>query len=72
MCIRDRLGPVRLGFFTAVVPALAAVAAWPILGEALGPSAMLGVVLVTAGMLHGVLRGSGPGPERVDAPTPRT
>jgi drug/metabolite transporter (DMT)-like permease len=66
------LGPVRLGFFTAVVPALAAVAAWPILGEALGPSAMLGALLVTAGMLHGVLRGSGPGPERVDAPTPRT
>jgi len=66
------LGPTKLAFFTAVVPALAAVAAWPILGERLGPSAMLGVVLVTAGMLHGVLRGSGPAPARVDAPTHRT
>jgi drug/metabolite transporter (DMT)-like permease len=66
------LGPAKLAFFTAVVPALASVAAWPILGEPLGPGAMLGVVLVTAGMIYGVLRGSGPVPSRVDAPTPRT
>ena len=66
------LGPTRLAFFTSVVPALAAVAAWPILGEALGPAALFGVVLVTAGMLFGVLRGSGPVPARVDAPGART
>jgi drug/metabolite transporter (DMT)-like permease len=66
------LGPTRLAFFTSVVPALAAVAAWPILGEALGPAALLGVALVTAGMLFGVLRGSGPAPARVDAPEART
>lgn len=66
------LGPARLAFFTAVVPALAALAAWPVLGEPLGPSALLGVVLVTAGMIYGVLRGTGPAPGRVDAPTPRT
>lgn len=66
------LGPAKLAFFTAVVPALASLAAWPILGEPLGAAAMLGVVLVTAGMIYGVLRGSGPAPSRVDAPTPRT
>lgn len=66
------LGPTRLAFFTAVVPALAAVAAWPILGEALGPAAMLGVAVVSGGMIYGVWRGSGPPPLRVDAPAPRT
>lgn len=66
------LGPTKLAFFTAVVPALAAVAAWPILGEPLGPAALFGVVLVTAGMLFGVLRGSGPARARVDAPGART
>ncbi|MDW8443182.1 MAG: EamA family transporter [Acetobacteraceae bacterium] len=39
------LGPVRLSLFTSVVPALAAVAAWPILGEPLGWSGALGVLL---------------------------
>ncbi|QXM24078.1 DMT family transporter [Elioraea tepida] len=58
------LGPTRLAFFTSVVLALAAVAAWPILGEPLGPLASVGVVLVTAGMLFGVLRGSGRTPAR--------
>lgn len=66
------LGPQRLAFFTSVVPALAALAAWPILGEPLGPAAMLGIAFVTAGMLLGVLRGSGAPPPRVDAPGPRT
>jgi drug/metabolite transporter (DMT)-like permease len=66
------LGPAKLAFFTAVVPAVASIAAWPILGEPLGPGAMLGVVLVTAGMVYGVLRGSGAVAARVDAPTPRT
>lgn len=66
------LGPTRLAFFTAVVPALAAVAAWPILGERLGPAAIAGVAFVSGGMLYGVLRGSGPAHRRVDAPAPRT
>jgi drug/metabolite transporter (DMT)-like permease len=66
------LGPTRLAFFTAVVPALAALAAWPILGEKLGPAALAGVVVVSAGMIFGVLRGSGPAVARVDAPAPRT
>lgn len=66
------LGPAKLAFFTAIVPALAALAAWPLLGEPLGPGALVGVVLVTAGMLYGVLRGSGPAPGRVDAAAPRT
>ncbi|MCS6922346.1 MAG: DMT family transporter [Elioraea sp.] len=59
------LGPVRLSLFTSVVPALAAVAAWPILGEPLGWSGALGVLLVTAGMILGVRGG------RVDVALPR-
>lgn len=66
------LGPAKLAFFTAIVPALAALAAWPLLGEPLGAGALLGVGFVTAGMLYGVLRGSGPAPSRVDAPLTRT
>jgi drug/metabolite transporter (DMT)-like permease len=66
------LGPARLAIFTSVVPALAAVAAWPMLGEAVGPAALAGVVLVTAGMVFGVIRGSGPAPARVDAAKPGT
>ena len=59
------LGPVRLSLFTSVVPALTAVAAWPLLGEPLGLSGVLGVLAVTAGMILGV-RGSS-----VDASLPR-
>jgi drug/metabolite transporter (DMT)-like permease len=48
---------------TAVVPALAALAAWPLLGEPLGAAGLTGVGLVTAAMLLGVAetRRSGPG-----------
>ncbi len=55
------LGPVRLSLFTSVVPALAAVAAWPLLGEPLGLGGVLGVLAVTVGMILGVRGG------RVDA-----
>ncbi len=51
------LGPVRLSLFTSLVPALAALAAWPVLDEPLGPGSLAGVVLVTAGMVLGVRAG---------------
>ena len=40
----------------AAVPALAALVAWPWLGEVLPPAGILGVVLVSAGMLLGIRR----------------
>jgi drug/metabolite transporter (DMT)-like permease len=39
---------------TAVVPALTALAAWPLLGEPLGIEGLAGVGLVSAAMLMGV------------------
>ncbi|EFH10878.1 DMT family transporter [Teichococcus cervicalis] len=42
---------------TALTPALSALAAWPLLGEALGPLGLAGVALVSLGMALGVLRG---------------
>lgn len=50
------LGPTTLSLFTSLVPAMAALAAWPVLDEPLGPGALVGVALVTAGMLYGVAR----------------
>jgi len=47
-------GPVRTTMMTAVVPALAALAAVPLLGEALTPAALGGLVGVTAGLLLGL------------------
>ena len=47
-------GPVRTTMMTALVPALAALAAVPLLGEALTPAAMGGLVCVTAGLLIGL------------------
>jgi drug/metabolite transporter (DMT)-like permease len=57
------LGPMAVTAITAVVPALAALAAWPLLGEPLGAAGLTGVGLVTAAMLLGVAetRRSGPG-----------
>ena len=57
------LGPMALTAITAVVPALTALAAWPLLGEPLGAGGLTGVGLVTAAMLLGVAetRRSGPG-----------
>jgi drug/metabolite transporter (DMT)-like permease len=50
------LGPTVLTTITAVVPALTALAAWPLLGEPLGPGGLAGVGLVTVAMLIGVAR----------------
>ncbi len=51
------LGPVVVTAITAVVPALSALAAWPLLGEPLGAEGLAGVGLVTAAMLLGVAHG---------------
>ena len=48
------LGPLTTTSITAIVPATAALAAWPILGEPLSALALGGVMLVTLGMLAGV------------------
>ena len=53
------LGPMALTAITAVVPALTALAAWPLLGEALGAEGLAGVGLVTAAMLLGILQTHG-------------
>jgi len=47
-------GPVRTTMMTALVPALAALAAVPLLGEALSAAAVGGLVCVTAGLLLGL------------------
>jgi len=48
------IGPQRTTAITSLVPAMAALAAWPLLGEALGALGLAGVALVTAGMLLSV------------------
>jgi drug/metabolite transporter (DMT)-like permease len=53
------LGPTVLTAITAVVPALSALAAWPLLGEPLGAEGLAGVGLVTAAMLLGVFQARG-------------
>jgi drug/metabolite transporter (DMT)-like permease len=50
------LGPSVLTTITAVVPALSAMAAWPLLGEPLGLKGVAGMALVTIAMLLGVVR----------------
>lgn len=47
-------GPVRTTLFTALVPPLAALAAVPVLGEALSTAAMLGLICVTLGLVTGL------------------
>jgi drug/metabolite transporter (DMT)-like permease len=50
------LGPMVLTAITSVVPALVALAAWPLLSEPLGAAGLSGVGLVTAAMLLGVVQ----------------
>jgi drug/metabolite transporter (DMT)-like permease len=47
-------GPVRTTMITAVVPVLATILAWPLLGEAMTPVGGVGLVCVTVGLLIGV------------------
>jgi len=49
-------GPTKTAMLTAVVPGLAAILAVPLLGEPLMAAAVIGLVLVTMGMIVGVLR----------------
>ncbi len=51
----NALGPALTTSITALVPAIAALAAWPLLGEALGPAGLAGVGLVSLGMVLAVL-----------------
>ena len=53
------LGPLALTAITAVVPALVALAAWPLLGEPLAAQGLIGVGLVTAAMLLGIFQARG-------------
>ena len=52
------IGAARTTMIGAVVPALAALFAWPLLGEALPPLGLLAVALACAGMLLGVAGGA--------------
>ena len=49
------IGAPRTTTITSLVPAMAALAAWPLLGEPLGALGLAGVGLVSAGMVLGVL-----------------
>ncbi len=51
----NALGGPATSTITAVVPAIASLTAWPLLGEALGPAGLAGVALVTLGMVLGVM-----------------
>lgn len=48
------LGAPRTTAITALVPGMAALAAWPLLGESLGVLGLLGIAVVTLGMFLGV------------------
>jgi drug/metabolite transporter (DMT)-like permease len=52
------IGAPRTTTITSLVPAMAALAAWPLLGEPLGALGLVGVGLVSAGMVLGVLNPS--------------
>ena len=63
------LGPGPTTMVGAAVPALSALAAWPLLGEALPPLGLFAVLLVSAGMALAV---AAPAARRVDPLVPRT
>ena len=65
------IGPGPTTMIGAVVPALAALAAWPLLGEHLPPLGLLAVLLVSAGMVLGVT-GAAAAAQRVDPPDRRS
>jgi len=50
----NAIGAPRTTAITALVPGMAALAAWPLLGEPLGLVGLLGVALVSCGMILGV------------------
>lgn len=50
----NAIGSARTTTITALTPALAALLAWPLMGEPLGLAGLAGVVLVSAGMIVGV------------------
>jgi drug/metabolite transporter (DMT)-like permease len=50
----NAIGAPATTTITAIVPALTALAAWPLLGEPLGLAGLAGVALVTTGMVVGV------------------
>ncbi len=56
------LGPGATTTITSAVPALAALGAWPLLGEPLGTVGLLGVLIVSAGMVLGVAAVGAAGP----------
>ena len=62
------IGPGPTTMVGAAVPAFSAMAAWPLLGEALPPLGLLAVALVSAGMVLGVAGTAG---GRVDPPEAR-
>ncbi|WP_372619091.1 DMT family transporter [Falsiroseomonas sp.] len=49
------IGPTRTTTVTSLTPAMGALLAWPLLGEALGAVGIAGVALVSVGMILGVL-----------------
>jgi len=51
----NALGAPLTSTITAIVPGIASLAAWPLLGEPLGAAGLGGVALVTAGMALGVM-----------------
>jgi drug/metabolite transporter (DMT)-like permease len=53
------IGAARTTTITALTPALAALVAWPLLGEPLGWAGLAGVALVSAGIVIGVAGGQG-------------
>jgi drug/metabolite transporter (DMT)-like permease len=65
-------GPVRTTMITAVVPVLASVLAWPLLGEPMTLAGGVGLVCVTLGLLIGVRAHGGAKGEVLEPPrTPR-
>ncbi len=65
------IGAVRTTAITALVPGVSSLAAWPLLGEPLAPLGIVGVGLVTLGMVIAVTQKAAPAAPRVDRMGPR-